>query len=163
MVAYTAADLPAQGSSPRGRGAYMIERELDIAAQITANGADYAAGDTETLLNVPKGTVVLSAGIEVLTSASGTTATVDLGFTGGVVDKYVDGLDIIGASDGDYGSTPATEAAQIMVMTADDTIDLKFVTEDALTAGKLRVWAVCMDISALGDMHAAEVARDALA
>ncbi len=90
MVAYTAADLPAQGSSPRGRGAYMIERELDIAAQIVTNGADYAAGDTETMLNVPKGTVVLSAGIEVLTSASGTTATVDLGFTGGVVDKFVD-------------------------------------------------------------------------
>jgi hypothetical protein len=115
------------------------------------------------MLNVPKGTAILSAGIEVITSASGTTATVDLGFTGGVVDKYVDGLDIIGASDGDYAPTPAAEAAQIMVTTADDTIDLLFVTEDALTAGKLRVWAVCMDVGDMGDMDAAEVARDALA
>jgi len=72
-------------------------------------------------------------------------------------------LNIIGASDGDYGSTPSAEAAQIMVTTADDTIDLKFVTEDALTAGKLRVWAVCMDVNDIGDMDAAEVARDALA
>lgn len=160
MAAYTAADLPAQGKGSRGPAPYLVERELDIAAQIAENGADYAAGDTETMINVPKGTAILASGIEVLTSASGTTGTVDLGFTSGVVDKYVDGLDIIGASDGDYASTPAAEAAQIMITTAADTIDLKFVTEDALTAGKLRVWAVLMDVNAIGDKHAAVAAND---
>lgn len=163
MTGYTAADNVARGNDARGRKPYLIQNTLDIAAQIAVNGADYGAGDTETMLNVPKGTAILSAGIEVVTSATGTTGTVDLGFTGGVVDKYVDGLDIVGASDGDYGSTPATEAAQVMVTTADDTIDLKFVTEDALTAGKLRVWAVCMDVSDIGVMDASEVDRDALA
>ena len=94
MAAYTAADNAARGNDARGRKPYLIQNTLDIAAQIVTNGADYAAGDTETMLNVPKGTAILSAGIEVVTSASGTTATVDLGFTGGVVDKYVDGLNI---------------------------------------------------------------------
>ena len=160
MTAYVAADTPARGNDARGRKPYLIQNTLDIAAQIVINGADYAAGDTETMLNVPKGTVILSAGVEVVTSASGTTATVDLGFTGGVVDKYVDGLDIIGASDGDFGSSPAAEAAQIMVATAADTIDLLFVTEAALTAGKLRVWAVCMDVNDIGNVEPLEAARD---
>ena len=160
MTAYVAADTPARGNDARGRKPYLIQNTLDIAAQIVINGADYAAGDTETMLNVPKGTVILSAGVEVVTSASGTTATVDLGFTGGVADKYVDGLDIIAASDGDFGSSPATEAAQIMVATDDDTIDLLFVTEDALTAGKLRVWAVCMDVNDMGNVEPLEAARD---
>jgi hypothetical protein len=160
MTAYVAADTPARGNDARGRKPYLIQNTLDIAAQIVINGADYAALDTETMLNVPKGTVILSAGIEVITSASGTTATVDLGFTGGVVDKYVDGLDIIGASDGDFGSSPAAEAAQIMVATAADTIDLLFVTEAALTAGKLRVWAVCMDVNDIGNVEPLEAARD---
>jgi hypothetical protein len=161
MAAYTAADLPAQGNSQRGRGVYIVERELDIAAQIATNGADYAANDTETMINIPKGTVVLSAGIEILTAATGTAATVDLGIAS-VADKYVDGLDIKGAA-GTYGATPAAEAAQVFVATADDTLDLKFATEDALTAGKLRVWAVMMDVTAVGNMHAAEVVRDTLA
>ena len=160
MTAYVAADTPARGNDARGRKPYLIQNTLDIAAQIVINGADYAAGDTETMLNVPKGTVILSAGVEVVTSASGTTATVDLGFTGGVADKYVDGLDIIGASDGDFGSSPAAEAAQIMVATAADTIDLLFVTEAALTAGKLRVWAVCMDVNDIGNVEPLEAARD---
>ena len=160
MTAYVAADTPARGNDARGRKPYLIQNTLDIAAQIVINGADYAAGDTETMLNVPKGTVILSAGVEVVTSASGTAATVDLGFTGGVADKYVDGLDIIGASDGDFGSSPAAEAAQIMVATAADTIDLLFVTEDALTAGKLRVWAVCMDVNDIGNVEPLEAARD---
>ena len=163
MTDYTAADNVARGNDARGRKPYLIQNTLDIAAQIAVNGADYGADDTETMLNIPKGTAILSAGVEVVTSATGTTCTVDLGFTGGVVDKYVDGLDIVGASDGDYGSTPAAEAAQVMVTTADDTIDLKFVTEDALTAGKLRVWAVCMDVNDIGVMDASEAARDALA
>ena len=89
MTAYTAADNAARGNDARGRKPYLIQNTLDIAAQIVTNGADYGAGDTETMLNVPKGTAILSAGIEVITSASGTTATVDLGFTGGVVDKYL--------------------------------------------------------------------------
>ena len=161
MAAYTAADLPAQGNSPRGRGVYIVERELDIAAQIATNGADYAANDTETMINIPKGTVVLSAGIEILTAGTATAATVDLGIAS-VADKYVDGLDITGAA-GTYGATPAAEAAQVFVATAADTLDLTFATEDALTAGKLRVWAVLMDVNAVGDMHAAEVVRDTLA
>ena len=68
----------------------------------------YAAGDTIQAITVPANTLILAAGFQVtdFASISGTTATVTLGFTGGVVDEFADALDIIGASDGD-GSTPA--------------------------------------------------------
>jgi hypothetical protein len=112
------------------------------------------------MLNVPKGTAVLSAGIEIVESSPAGTATVDLGYTGGVVDLYIDGLDIVGGASGSYGITPASEAAQTQVIIADDTIDLKFVTETDLTAGKLRVWAVCMDITDIGGVEPLEAARD---
>jgi len=160
MTAYVVADTPARGNDARGRKPYLIQNILDIKAQIAINGADYAAGDTEQVLNVPKGTVVLSSGIEIVESSPSGTATVDLGYTGGTVDLYIDGLDIVGGASGTYGITPGTEAAQIQVIIAADTIDLKFVTEGALTAGKLRIWAVCMDITDIGGVEPLEAARD---
>ena len=162
MTDYLVADKPARGNDARGRKPYLVQNTLDIAAQIVVNDADYATGDTETMLNIPKGTAVLSAGIEVMTSGTGA-ATVDLGFKGGVVDKYVDGLNIVTAADGTYAPTPAGEAAQIIVTTSDDTIDLTFASENALTAGVLRVWAICMDVGDIGDMSADTVDRDTLA
>ena len=48
--------------------------------------------------------------------------------------------------------------------TTGDTIDFVLAGSGAsFTAGKLRAWAVMMDISDQGDMAANEVARDALA
>ena len=167
MANLATADHAAQGSSARGRSPYMVQNTIDLAAAIVLKGADFAANDTMEVLNVPAGTVILSAGIEIIAQADGT-LTLDMGFTGAspaAVDLYVDGLDCVGGAVGTYGVTPGTEAAQVQVISAADTIDVKFATETDVTLGKLRFWAILMDISDMGshDMIAATADRDYLA
>ena len=167
MANLATADHAATGNTARGRSPYLVQNTIDIAAAIVLKGSDFAAGDTMEVLNVPAGSVVLSAGIEIMTAVDGT-CTVDLGYTGAdpaAVDLYVDGLDVVGGAVGAYSTTPATEAAQIQVISSGagtDIISAKFVTETDVTSGSLRFWAVLMDVSNLGtgDMQAAEVARD---
>ena len=167
MANLATADHAAQGSSARGRSPYMVQNTIDLAAAIVLKGADFAANDTMEVLNVPAGTVILSAGIEIITQADGT-LTLDMGFTGAspaAIDLYVDGLDCVGGAVGTYGVTPGTEAAQVQVISAADTIDVKFATETDVTKGTLRFWAILMDISDMGshDMIAATADRDYLA
>ena len=62
--------------------------ELDFAAIVAARAAAgataLAAGDTLQVIALPAGSVVLSAGLQVTTvESTNTTATFDLGFTGG--------------------------------------------------------------------------------
>ena len=61
-------------------------------------------------------------------------------------------------------ATPYMEGSVVAKSVA-DTIDVKFATETDVTSGKLRFWAVLMDVSDMGshDMIAAEVDRDLLA
>jgi len=167
MANLATADHAASGNTARGRSPYLVQNTIDIAAAIVLKGSDFAAGDTMEVLNVPAGSVVLSAGIEILTQVDGT-CTLDLGYTGAdpaAVDLYVDGLDVVGGAVGAYSTTPATEAAQIQVIgsgAGTAIISAKFVTETDVTSGSLRFWAVLMDVSNLGtgDMQAAVAARD---
>ena len=167
MANLATADHAAQGNSARGRSPYLVQNTIDIAAAIVLKGSDFAANDTMEVLNVPAGTVILSAGIEIITQLDGT-CTLDMGFTGAspaAIDVFVDGLDVVGGAVGSYSTTPATEAAQVQVISSDDTIDVKFATETDVTSGKLRFWALLMGVSDMGshDMIAAEVDPDTLA
>ena len=170
MANLATADHAAVGNTARGRSPYLVQNTIDIAAAIVLKGSDFAANDTMEVLNVPAGSVVLSAGIEILTQVDGT-CTLDMGYTGAdpaAIDLYVDGLDVVGGAVGAYSTTPATEAAQVQVIgsgAGTDIISVKFATETDVTLGKLRFWAILMDVSDLGvgDLQAAEVARDALA
>ena len=167
MANLATADHAAQGNSARGRSPYLVQNTIDIAAAIVLKGSDFAANDTMEVLNVPAGTVVLSAGIEILTQVDGT-CTLDMGYTGAdpaAIDLYVDGFDVVGGAVGAYSTTPATEAAQIQVIgsgAGTDIISVKFATEGDVTLGKLRFWAIMMDVSDTGadDNIAAEAARD---
>ena len=167
MANLATADHAAQGNSARGRSPYLVQNTIDIAAAITLKGSDFAANDTMEVLNVPAGTVVLSAGIEILTQVDGT-CTLDMGYTGAdpaAIDLYVDGFDVVGGAVGAYSTTPATEAAQIQVIgsgAGTDIISVKFATEGDVTLGNLRFWAIMMDVSDTGadDNIAAEAARD---
>jgi hypothetical protein len=166
MANLATADHAAQGNSARGRSPYLVQNTIDIAAAIVLKGSDFAANDTMEVLNVPAGTVILSAGIEIISAVDGT-CTLDLGFTGAspaAVDVFVDGFDVTGTA-GTYATTPATEAAQVQVISSADTIDALFATETDVTVGKLRFWALLMDVSDTGsdDDIAAEASRDYLA
>jgi hypothetical protein len=115
-------------------------------------------------LNIPAESVILHAGLQVVTALTGTSSDTafDLGVTGGDVDNFVDGFDVDGASAGAYAPTAAAYAP--VIVGATDTLDILVQAQTGTTlTGKIRVFATLMDISDAGDMAANEVDRDTLA
>ena len=151
----------AAGNSQRGRNPYMVQTTLNLATALSDKGSALAASDVIPVIAVPKGTMVLNAGIEVDTASDGSTFTVDLGMVD--ADVFVDGFDATSAA-AVVAQNPA--AYQPVMAVADDNIDVTIATLSggAVTSGKFRVWAVLMDCSDMGnDGVANEVARDYLA
>ena len=145
-----------------GRMPYFKEVLIDFAAAATAKGSALAAADVIEAISVPANTMILNAGLEVITDAGGESndTTVDLGVTTTEPDNFVDGFDLDAAAAGAYAQNAA--AFQPLVIGTADTIDLLIATATtAPTSGVVRVWAVLMDIDAR--KTAAEVDRDVLA
>lgn len=153
----------AGGLGNPGRKPYFVEVELDLAVAATEKGSALAANDIIQAITVGANTVVMFAGAEITEApAGGTTCTADIGITGGDVDAFVDGMTITGASVGDY-ATLANTATPILVTTS-DTIDVLLLGTTPDTSGKIRVYAVLMDVDGFGSSKAAaEVDRDVLA
>ena len=158
MATITSLLLPATGNSNRGRMPYQVELIIDL----TAQAIDCSAPDTVQCITLPANTHILHAGVQVVESATmntGTNATITLGAAD--VDEYVTAFDIDGASDGAYAPS-VTPSAEVVLATA-DTLYLVFAGDGAtFTAGKLRVYALLMDVSEQGSTSAAEVARDSI-
>ena len=151
----------ARGNTQRGRNPYMVQTVLNLATALSDKGSALAASDVIPVIAVPKGNMVLNAGIEVDTASDGSTFTVDLGMVD--ADVFVDGFDATSAA-AVVAQNPA--AYQPVMAVANDNIDLTIATLSggAVTTGKLRIWAVMMDCSDMGqDMTANEVDRDYLA
>lgn len=136
------------------RGAYVIEKELDIAKLVSegtfTNGAN---GDIFQLLEVPANTIVVAAGAECTTVFTGSSVTVDVDFAAG--DDIIDGGDVSATgylAAGTNGqanivNTGAANTYTALVSTA-DTIDVKLIVGDAnCVSGVIRVYAVLADIS----------------
>ena len=159
MATITATLANTHGSSSRGRQPYYVQQIVDL----TANSIN-PNGDVVQVLTVPANTKIIAAGFQVTKSAtqnSGTDATAILG-TAVDDNEYVAAFDIDGASDGAYApcATPAGE----VVITSADTLDLTLAGGGAsFSAGEIRVYAVLMDVSDIGEMEADEVGRDQLA
>jgi len=150
----------ARGNTQRGRNPYMVQTTLNWATALSDKGSALAASDVIPVIAVPKGTMVLNAGIEVDTASDGSTFTVDLGMVD--ADVFVDGFDATSAA-AVVAQNPA--AYQPVMAVANDNIDVTIATLSggAVSSGKFRVWAVLMDCTDIGDMAANEVDRDALA
>jgi hypothetical protein len=161
MANITAALKASSGNSQRGRNVYYVDNVIDL----TANSINPATADTIQAITVPANTLVVAAGLQVVNSATmdtGTDATASLGFTDGDVDEFVATFDIDGAADGAYA--PQIAITGLTASTSADTIDVLLAgTGTSFTAGKIRVYAMLMDISDQGDMSANEVDRDTLA
>jgi len=153
----------ARGSSPRGRQPYMIQHELNFETAVSDKGTALAAADVIPVLTIPANTLVMCGGAEVTEAHAGTSTDTafDIGITGGDVDNFVDGFDFDGASVGDY----AVKAGQTPVMVAtSDTVDVLLqAMTGTTTGGKLRIWAICMDVDDQGTLSASDVDRDTLA
>ena len=159
MATITSLLKAATGNSQRGRNPYMVENTLDI----VATTVDPSSGDVVQAITIPAGTKILAAGLEVVESATmntGTDATVTVGAAD--PDEYVTSFDIDGAADGAYA--PSVTVSADVVLSSADTLDVTFAgTGASFTAGKLRVYAIMMDVSSQGDTSANEVDRDTLA
>jgi hypothetical protein len=138
----------------------MIENTVDL----TSSAIDCSSGDIVQALTVPGNTVILWAGIQVMESATMNTGSNATAILGTAVDpnEYVAAFDIDGASDLAYAPTVAQ--AGVLVNASADTLDITFAGDGAtFTAGKLRVYAMLMDVSEVGVHTADEVDRDLLA
>ena len=149
----------ARGNGERGRKPYLVSTVVDFATALSDKGSALAANDVIPAIAVKKGTCIINAGIEVDTLQTAATAlTLDLG-TGVDPDVFVDGFTATSAAAETYAQNAA--AFQPVMCVADDNIDLKIATlTGTLSTGKYRVWAILMDCDDIGDMTAAEVARD---
>ena len=123
------------------RKPYWVENTIDNSL------FDPASGDIIQAINVPAETLVIAAGLEVLT-ASSSSVTMDLGITGSTAghndpDCWVDGYDATGTG---HAPMDATDAAAMLIVKTADTIDI-LIGGAQDTAGKVRVWALMCDIS----------------
>ena len=128
------------GHPANGRTPYLVENTIDISAINSNSGT--ANGDVVQALDIPAETLIMEAGIEVITALS-SSATMDLGITGGDVDRYVDG------DTNATGFSTLTATARVIVASA-DTLDILTAGADS-SAGKVRVFAVLCDISGVDE------------
>tara|TARA_R110002073_G_scaffold317044_1_gene490231 strand:+ start:49 stop:513 length:465 start_codon:yes stop_codon:yes gene_type:complete len=128
------------GHPSNGRTPYLVENTIDLSAIRADTGPDNA--DVLQVLDIPAETLIMEAGIEVITALS-SSATMDMGITGGDVDIYVDG----DSNATGYGTLTAT--ARHIAASA-DTLDILIGGADS-SAGKIRVWAVLCDVSGVDE------------
>jgi len=120
---------------------------------VELNATDLSSG-ANTVATFPAQTVILAAGVEVTEALAGATAlTFDIG-TGLDDDEFVAAYAMASKAVGDV----APSLPGVAYVGAEDTLDLTVDTlTGTATAGKLRVWALVMDVDG---NPAAEVARD---
>ena len=128
------------GHPSNGRPPYLVENTIDVSAVNGDSGA--AQNDVLQAMDIPAETVIMEAGIEVITACS-SSVTLDLGITGGDVDIYTDG----DTNATGYSTLTATARH---VAAAADTLDV-LVLSAASSAGKIRVWAIMCDVSGINE------------
>ena len=128
------------GHPANGRTPYLVENTIDISAINSSSGT--ADGDIVQALDIPAETLIMEAGVEVITALSGS-ATIDLGVTGADPDRYVDG------DTNATGFSTLTNTAR-MISASADTLDA-LIAGAASSAGKIRVFAVLCDVSGIDE------------
>ena len=129
------------GHPSNGRTPYLVENTIDM----SVSGFQPAANDIVQALDVPAESIVMNAGIEVLT-ASPSSVTLDMG-DGDTVDIYVDGLDSTSTG---YSAVHQDVLSTGKIYASADTIDIKVLGAQD-TTGKVRAWAVVCDISGIDE------------
>ena len=128
------------GHPANGRTPYLVENTIDISAINSNSGT--ADGDIVQALDIPAETLIMEAGVEVITALS-SSATIDLGVTGADPDRYVDG------DTNATGFSALTATARQIVASA-DTLDA-LIAGAASSVGKIRVFAVLCDVSGVDE------------
>jgi len=129
------------GHPANGRTPYLVENTIDM----SVSGFQPAAGDFVQALDIPAESIVMNAGIEVLT-ASPSSVTLDMG-DGDTADIYVDNLDSTSTG---YSAVHQDVLSTGKIYASADTIDIKVLGAQD-TTGKVRAWAVVCDISGIDE------------
>ena len=137
------------GHPSNGRTPYLVENTIDVSAVNSDAGS--AQNDVLKCIDVPAETLIMAAGVEVLTACS-SSVVIDIGITGSTAgfsdpDAYVDAYDATGAS---YAPRDVADAAPMLQCKVADTIDA-LIAGAASSAGKIRVWAVLCDLSGIDE------------
>jgi hypothetical protein len=134
------------GHPSNGRTPYLVENTIDVSAVNGDSGS--AQNDVLKCIDVPAETLIMAAGVEVLTACS-SSVVIDIGVTGSTAgfsdpDAYVDGYDATGAA-----YSRSLGVLPLLAKTA-ETLDA-LLAGAASTAGKIRVWAILCDISGVDE------------
>lgn len=142
----------------------LVDKVIDFAAAATAKGSALVATDIIEAIAIPAQTLIVDAGMQVVAAAAGGTGTVlDLGVVGIDTDVFVDGFAFDSAAVDAYAQNPAAFQPVVIGATA-DTLDITIQAATTVsTSGKVRVWALLMSVSEVGDTDGAIAARDQLA
>ena len=139
------------GHPSNTRTPYLVENTIDVSAVNGDSGS--AQNDVLKCIDVTAETLIMAAGVEVLTACS-SSVVIDIGITGSTAgfsdpDAFIDAYDATGAS---YAGRDATADADPIMLTCKvaDTIDA-LMAGAASSAGKIRVWAVLCDISGVDE------------
>ena len=137
------------GHPSNGRTPYLVENTIDVSAVNSDAGS--AQNDVLKCIDVHAETLIMNAGVEVLTACSGSVV-IDIGVTGSTAgfsdpDAYVDAYDATGAA---YAPRDVADAAPMLTIKTADTIDA-LMAGAASSAGKIRVWAVLCDLSGIDE------------
>ena len=137
--------------NPGVRTPYLVENTIDVSAINGDSGT--ADGDILQCIDVPAETLVIGAGLEVLTACS-SSVVIDIGITGSTVgfsdaDAFIDAYDATSAS---YAGrdTQDNNTAPMLTCKVADTIDA-LLAGGVSTVGKIRVWAILCDISGVDE------------
>lgn len=135
-------------------GIHPAHRRSPYLVEVVVSAADQsiATGDVVQCINVPAETIVLFAGVEVLT-VSNKVCTADLG-TSDDDDEWCNDVDM--AATGHKTILTSGTTAYVPTMeTSAETIDLTFtVTSGPMTVGIFRVYALMVDISGVRETSA---------
>lgn len=136
--------------SNRGtRQPYIVEYFVTGAQAAAAKGSALATADILQIADIPAESLVLSAGIELDVSDSGSDITMNLGI-GAATDVFVDGADATAAAGYMATGTNGEEIISATRVTAADTLDLAIIQAVSLDSNddwEIRVYMILMDIS----------------
>lgn len=160
LVNLSQTGTPTGHVTPRGtRQPYMIEVFVTGADAVAQKGSALANADVLQILDIPAESLILGAGLEVITADTDGSADIlmDVGI-GGSVDVFVDGADPSTTgykAAGTNGSLAFTNAERV---TSADTLDIVLSEAASFSSNddwKVRVYVVLLDVSGMPEAAAA--------
>ena len=132
------------GHPSNAANAYVVTSPVYDAADNT----NLAQGDVIELVDVPADTLIIGGCVEVLAAVGNSNVTMDLGFTGGDVDCFIDGSALAAGFQPFLNAAIGVSGSNPKMVTSADTIDALIISSSGTeTALRFRIHVVMVDVS----------------